>query len=308
MYKVSFVCPIYNKRKYLPYVLKSIKNQKGEFKKEYIFINDGSTDGSLEYLQKQTSKWKNTIIINQSNQGPAIATQSGISIAKGDFIKLVGGDDIMAPFCTEILLNAILKTKTVAVFSLFKLLDDYKNISHENNKLKNLRVLNKPLLKTIKSCFSGTTPNLYCNKSIKKSGGCEKKIFVEDFSLTLGLSNLGNFCFIDNITSYGPRNDKMRIMIGKKDQLIHDYNAALYYFFKKNPKINEKFLRIACIKSLGRSEKWYRRLLKKNKLNKMNYYRLLIYLGRNDYLNLIRKSCLFFYEKGNQNSIRYKLS
>ena len=36
-------------------------------------------------------------------------------------------------------------------------------------------------------------------------------------------------------------------MIGKKTQLIHDYNAALYYFIKKN-KLDESVLKIACRK------------------------------------------------------------
>ena len=308
MVKVSFVCPIYNKKKYLPYVLKSIKEQKGSFEKEYIFINDGSQDGSLEYLKKSTSKWKNIQIINQTNKGPASATQLGIIRAKGDFIKLVGGDDIMAPFCTKLLLTMIKKYNTVAVFSKYELLDNYKNINYQNDLVKNFRILNKPLLKTIKSSFSGTTPNLFCNKSIKISGGCEEKIFVEDFSLVLGLSNLGNFCFIDNITSYGPKNDQERIMISKKAQLMHDYNAALYYFFKSNPKINFTIQKVACNKSLGRAEKWYRREFKGNKFNKMNLYKFLIYLGKNDYLEMIKKSCYFFYKGSQAKLIRYKIS
>ena len=40
MVKVSFVCPIFNKEKYLPNVLNALKNQKGEFKKEYVFVKD----------------------------------------------------------------------------------------------------------------------------------------------------------------------------------------------------------------------------------------------------------------------------
>ena len=64
MVKVSFVCPIFNKEKYLPNVLNALKNQKGEFKKEYVFVNDGSQDNSLECLKSITKKWKNTKIIS----------------------------------------------------------------------------------------------------------------------------------------------------------------------------------------------------------------------------------------------------
>ncbi len=40
MTSVSFVIPVYNKSKFLKPVIKSIKSQKGKFKKEYIFIDD----------------------------------------------------------------------------------------------------------------------------------------------------------------------------------------------------------------------------------------------------------------------------
>ena len=53
MTKISFVCPIFNKKRYLNIVLSSIEKQVGSFEKEYIFIDDGSTDGSLEYLKKK---------------------------------------------------------------------------------------------------------------------------------------------------------------------------------------------------------------------------------------------------------------
>jgi glycosyltransferase involved in cell wall biosynthesis len=307
MSKISFICPVFNKKKYLSRVLNSIKNQKGSFEKEYIFINDGSRDGSLEYIKKTTSKWKNTLILSQSNKGPAKATQLGIKHSQGDFIKLVGGDDVMSPNCSELLLQAIQKTNSVATFSNYKLIDNYEKIKFKKTPIQNVRVIEKPMQNTIKSSFSGTTPNLYCNRTIKKSGGCNEKIFIEDFSLVLGLSKYGSFSFIDNLTCYGPKNDKKRIMEGKKTQLIHDYNAALYYFFKENNDIDTSIIKIACKKSLGRTDKWYRRELGRTIFNKMVLYKISLLLGRNDYLDLIKQSCIFFYEKISRNCIRYKI-
>ena len=109
MVKVSFVCPIYNKSSYLNKVLRSIRKQKGGYEKEYIFINDGSEDSSLLKLKNITTKWSNVRILNQLNLGPANATQKGIDLSTGDYIKLVGGDDIMSNDCTSILLTAIKK-------------------------------------------------------------------------------------------------------------------------------------------------------------------------------------------------------
>lgn len=307
MTKVSYVCPVFNKIKYLEDVLSSIENQIGDFDKEYIFINDGSTDGSLDFLKTRTSKWKNKFILNQNNQGPAVATQVGISIANGDYIKLVGGDDVMSPFCSEILLETIVKTNAVAAFSSYKLLKNFNDIYHEKNTVDKIKTIREPLFETVKSCFSGTTPNLYCNTAIKKSDGCNVKIFIEDFSLVLELSKLGSFSFIENTTSYGPIDDESRIMVGKKTQLTHDYNAALYYFLKKNINIDKKISKVACLKSLGRAEKWYRREMGKTKLNKMNLHKIFLFLGRKDYLNLIKESCMFFYTHSDRDSIRYRI-
>ena len=307
MVKVSFVCPVFNKQKYLKDVINSIKNQTGEFEREFIFINDGSTDLSLEYLKKFTKKLKKVKIVNQSNHGPAIATQQGIDISSGEFLKLVGGDDILHPDCTNILLNTIIKNKSVGVFSRYELVEDYKKLKFKDSKSSNLKKIEFPLLETVKSSFSGTSPNLYCNKTIKKSGGCNTKIFVEDFSLVLGISTHGNFCFIDNITSYGPKNDSNRIMQGNKTQLIHDYNAALFYYISKEKNISKKIKKIACKKALGRAEKWGRRLKNKNVLNKMNWLKIKLFFGDENFSEIIKNSCLYFYENLNGESIRYKI-
>ena len=308
MVKVSFVCPIYNKSSYIKKVLTSIRQQNGSYEKEYIFINDGSEDSSLSKLKRFTNKWSNVQILTQSNLGPANATQRGIDLSTGDYIKLVGGDDIMSNDCTSILLTAIKKKRSVAVYSNYSLLKNYNKIKFpENKKIINYRIIVNPIIDTIQSSFSGTTPTLYDHKAIKRSNGCNKKLFVEDFSLALELSKLGNFCFIDNLTSFGPKDDTNRIMNNKKTQLIHDYNAALYYFIKNNYQLESKAKIIACKKAIGRTNKWAIRNSKANFLNKMLFLRIILSSGITDYVSLLKQSCLYFYDKVKKNEIRYQI-
>ena len=94
MVKVSFVCPIFNKSKYLKDVLNALNKQTGNFEKEFIFVNDGSSDNSLELLKSLTKGWKNKKILSQKNKGPASATQRGIDFSTGDYIKLVGDESL----------------------------------------------------------------------------------------------------------------------------------------------------------------------------------------------------------------------
>ena len=53
---VTFIVPVFNKSKYLKYVLDSFQKQEGSFDREYIFINDGSTDDSYEILKENNKK------------------------------------------------------------------------------------------------------------------------------------------------------------------------------------------------------------------------------------------------------------
>lgn len=308
MVKVSFVCPVFNKSKYLKDVLSALKNQKGSFKKEFIFVNDGSSDDSLGILKSLTKGWKNIKILSQKNKGPASATQRGIDISTGDYIKLVGGDDVLSPNCTKTLLDVLKQSNAVAVFSRYKLVENIKNFDFVNIPFQNLRVLKDPLQKTILSSYSGTSPNLYCKKTIEKSGGCNLRLFIEDFSLVLGLSKLGKFSFIDNVTSIGPADDPNRIMLGKQTQLIHDFNAALYYFFIENDSLPNGLKKLACLKAIGRAEKWARRIKNQSFFNEMNLLKLKLYIGDKNYLKFLKMSCLFFYKNFNDEKIRYKIS
>ena len=113
MTSVSFVIPVFNKEKYLRFVLDSLKNQKGTFQREFIFVNDGSTDNSLLLLRSQTKNWKNTKIINQKNKGSASATNVGIKLAKNKYIKFLDADDLILYDATDSLLKIIERSEQI---------------------------------------------------------------------------------------------------------------------------------------------------------------------------------------------------
>ena len=90
--KVSVVIPIYNVENYLRKCLDSLVNQ--TYKNlEFICVNDGSTDGSLEILKEYATKDSRFIIINQENQGVACAKNNGLNAASGDYLSFVDPDD-----------------------------------------------------------------------------------------------------------------------------------------------------------------------------------------------------------------------
>lgn len=95
MIKVSVIIPIYNVSKYLEEFLVSL--QKQTFKDiEIILINDGSTDGSLEIIEKYILSSSNMRVINnEKNIGAGYSRNIGLKNAKGKYIIFLDSDDIV---------------------------------------------------------------------------------------------------------------------------------------------------------------------------------------------------------------------
>ena len=99
--KVSIIIPIYNAEKYLEETIKSALNQTYP-DIEVIAVNDGSTDKSLQILEKFTNKIK---IISTEDKGKAYAFNQGLKFASGEWIKVLDGDDVLYPTALEDLID-----------------------------------------------------------------------------------------------------------------------------------------------------------------------------------------------------------
>ncbi len=88
---VSVVIVNYNGKIYLKECLESLYTTKyTNF--EVIVIDNGSTDGSVEYIKKSIKKLKLKIIQNDKNIGPSSARNEGIKEAKGKYVVFLDND------------------------------------------------------------------------------------------------------------------------------------------------------------------------------------------------------------------------
>ncbi|MFT3731437.1 MAG: glycosyltransferase family 2 protein [Hyphomicrobium sp.] len=93
MADVSIIIPTFNRLWALPEAIESCRNTDDGLAIEIIVVDDGSTDGTWEWLQKQL----NVIALRQSNWGKAYAVNHGFAIASGEFVRFLDSDDILAP-------------------------------------------------------------------------------------------------------------------------------------------------------------------------------------------------------------------
>lgn len=90
--KISIIVPVYNCSEYLEKCLNSAIRQKIE-PKEIICVDDGSTDGSVDILNRFCKESKDIIVLRQENRGAGAARNAGLKVAKGEFVVFLDGDD-----------------------------------------------------------------------------------------------------------------------------------------------------------------------------------------------------------------------
>ncbi|PCJ00238.1 MAG: glycosyl transferase family 2 [Alphaproteobacteria bacterium] len=92
---ISIVIPCYNEEEVVDICNKAVTDVIDDmtYNFEIIYINDGSTDATLELLEKIHAKDKRVVIINLSrNFGKEAAMTAGIDNAKGDALILLDAD------------------------------------------------------------------------------------------------------------------------------------------------------------------------------------------------------------------------
>ncbi len=95
----SIIVPSYNRREEVEDLISSFKTldfPKNKF--ELVIVDDGSTDGTLEYLRSiQADLALNLVIIEQENKGPGAARNNGMQNSNGDFLIIIDSDCTVPP-------------------------------------------------------------------------------------------------------------------------------------------------------------------------------------------------------------------
>ncbi|BCK75126.1 glycosyl transferase [Acetobacter aceti NRIC 0242] len=116
MAKIDVLMTVYNCSKYISETLKSIQNQTIEDIR-IIIVDDGSTDGTSEIIQKFSDDDSRIIVMRQENMGIIDALKAGMKEVTADFIARHDGDDISYPERFEKQLNFLLDNPSFAAVS-----------------------------------------------------------------------------------------------------------------------------------------------------------------------------------------------
>lgn len=106
MKKLTVVVPCYNVEDYLCRCLDSLVHQDiPESDYEVIAVDDGSTDSTGEICDRYAKEYPQVKVMHQTNAGVSVARNNGMSIAQGQYLFFVDGDDFVAENCFKVLLH-----------------------------------------------------------------------------------------------------------------------------------------------------------------------------------------------------------
>ncbi|WP_101758415.1 glycosyltransferase family 2 protein [Oceanicoccus sp. KOV_DT_Chl] len=91
---LSIITPCLNAEKTIKQTIDSVFQQE-HHGIEYIIIDGGSTDGTLDIVKEYAQKLE--IIVSEPDQGISDAFNKGIALAKGDYIAIINADDYYEP-------------------------------------------------------------------------------------------------------------------------------------------------------------------------------------------------------------------
>ena len=262
--KITYVVTVFNKAPFLPRVIDSLRNQTGSFDREFIFIDDGSTDKSIEVIRDATAGMADVRIVAQKNHGPAIATNNAVSLATGDWIKLVDADDVLAPYCSELLLSKALLHGLDFIFGTAGYYDMATGPLFPATDLKSADTIlfDDPLWKVLDCGFARVSHCLFKKDVFDQANGCDPRIFSQDHSLFIRLTAQGTLGQIKHVMCLGPEDEPGRIM-NNRAQVVHDASIALAYFLADHPELAADKRNLISRKVLARIRKWEKKELGK---------------------------------------------
>lgn len=244
MRKISIIIPVYNTEKYLERCISSVISQSYE-NLEIICVDDGSTDRSLEILEKYALKDSRIKVLHKENEGLVSARKSGVAAATGIYTGYVDSDDWVNADMYEGLYKAISDADADIVTCGYFLEGSYTTVHLDNVKEGlysgvQMAYLRENVIYNLESREAGIRGGLWCKLfktellkkvqssipdeiSIAEDKVCLLKYMLECSTVYVLKKPLYHWCIRDDSMSHENKNSYLL-----KVQSVYDYLMILY--------------------------------------------------------------------------------
>lgn len=137
---VSIITPSFNQAEFLEQTIQSVLTQ--DYSNiEYIIIDGGSTDGSVDVIKKYADKIK--VWVSEPDKGQTEAINKGFAKAKGEILAWINSDDIYNPNAVSEAVEYLIENPNIAmVYADCNFIDENGNVIGKfNAKQTNYKLL-----------------------------------------------------------------------------------------------------------------------------------------------------------------------
>lgn len=179
---ISVITVVFNGVKTIEHTIRSVIEQTYE-NVEYIIIDGGSTDGTVDIIRKYESYLDDWV--SEKDAGIYDAMNKGIALAKGDYIGMLNSDDYFSnPQVLEKIAERLKASSTDAVFSCLDIVDP-EDLNHVLRKYR-ISTFSKFMLRI---GVMPPHPTFYCKKSVYERAGMYRTDYriAADFEMLVRL-------------------------------------------------------------------------------------------------------------------------
>ena len=220
--KISIVTPSYNQGRFIEETIRATLLQ-GYPELEYIVIDGGSTDGTIEIIKKY-EKWI-TEWRSEPDKGQSHAINKGFDLSNGEIVAWINSDDFYFK-------NALRKvaeffrsnSKTDMIFGDCHAINEKSEVVklHETPKRFDLRRL------IARDCYINQPSTFFTKKVICKVGGlCESLEYSMDYDLWIKIGQQGNVKRINEVLSFFRRHPDAKTCIKANNPLQYHENMKI---------------------------------------------------------------------------------
>ena len=163
----SVVIPLYNKEQHIIRTLNSIAKQ-SYAANEIIVVDDGSTDNGPQLVSE--CNIENVTLVQQKNGGVSSARNTGISLAKHEFIAFIDADDQWLPLYLEEIANLVAKFPQAGVYAThYQIIEPGNQYVNAKVNLKNIDPTGELLADYFDVASKGDLPFTMSSMTVRKS-------------------------------------------------------------------------------------------------------------------------------------------
>lgn len=226
---VSIITPSYNQAKFVRKTIESVLSQDYE-NIEYIVIDGGSTDGTLDILKEYENK---LVYISEKDDGQSDAINKGFRMAQGEIVAWLNSDDTYEPHCISRAVNEFKANQNLGL-----VYGDGYIIDEDDNRVKIFEYTQEfDLWKLVNFWDYIMQPAAFFRKSyLKEVGYLDVNLhYCMDWDLWIKLATISDIKYVHEIFACSREYGETKTSTGGDIRLKEIIGLLQKYSGKENP-------------------------------------------------------------------------